>query len=79
MDNPSKRPIPSEIENDCDIQGWTETKIREFWTISKNLSEPKTSTEFDSLDEDKTFSRLWDEGHLVQALQPLSRDGSEDD
>ena len=78
MDNPSKRPIPSEIEVDCEHQGWTETKIREFWRMQKNLGEPKTSIEFDSLEEDKMFSQMWDEENLEE-LQPLPRDGSKDD
>lgn len=70
-------PIPREIETFCDLQDWIETKIREFWIMRKNLAEPKTSIEFDSLDKDKIFCWLWDGEHL-EALKLVPRDGSED-
>ncbi|GLJ04972.1 hypothetical protein SUGI_0007990 [Cryptomeria japonica] len=61
--NPSNKSIPKSILHECKENYFTQTKINDFWNMRRNLGEPKTSAEFESIDEDAEFNKLWDMEH----------------
>ena len=60
---PSKKSMPKAIKEACISEMWCQTKITDFWKIRKNLGEPKTSIDFEAIDEDELFSKYLDKEH----------------
>ena len=60
---PSKKSMPKEVKEACVSKMWCQTKITKFWKMRQNLGEPKTSADFETIDEDELFSTYWDEEH----------------
>ena len=42
---------------------WCQTKVNDFWEMRQNLGEPKTSADFEEIEEDELFSKYWDKEH----------------
>ena len=60
---PSKKSMLKVIKEACVSEMWCQTKITKFWKMRQNLGEPKTSANFETIDEDELFSTYWDKEH----------------
>ena len=61
--------MPKEIKEACISEMWCQTKITEFWKMRQNLGEPKTSADFETINEDDLFSTYWDKEHPTVLYQ----------
>ena len=43
--------------------------MNDFWEIRQNLSEPKTSSPFEGIEEDKMYSNYWNKEHPFVVYQ----------
>ena len=66
---PSKKSMPKAIKEACISEMWCQTKITEFWKMRQNLGEPKTSENFETIDEDDLFNTYWDKEHPTVLYQ----------
>ena len=60
---PAKKSIPKVIKEACRSELWCQTKMNDFWEMIQNLGEPKTSANFEEIEEDELFSKYWDKEH----------------
>ena len=60
---PAKKPIPKAIKQACMDEYWCQTKVNDFWEMRQNLGEPKTSADFEAIEEDECFRKYWDKEH----------------
>ena len=66
---PSKKSMLKAIKEALISKMWCQTKIIEFWKMRQNLGEPKTSVDFETIDEDELFITYWDEEHPTVLYQ----------